>query len=736
MAGSESFIVVQDARASSWESEEEHTGSAKFSKACAVLGLIWFSVLVVGISVALWIFLKREQRTTDEVYTPVSPGQVTIRKVSSKPGPPVANYGDYEDSNVTGRTTALTEEICDSDDCRYVRQFIEGIIDTDRDPCDNFYAFTCGKNEQLRKSGVYVDPLDRDVGTRDLQEAIQKNLDNAHIPDHGRTAFQQSAALYRHCGEADRNTSAKVASDFLAQHQMNIREDMFFDPLDVMVRFIFEINIPLLFTLEPEETGSPNFTLRQIAKDPLLGYVSVDEIMSGLFLAPANDDLVQRITQVEQKISNMSSTASTVSNGSNALNVFNLGKLGSENGDDALSKAWTEALERYSSSRPIQNMRISITEADFRFFHALFGKQSVISKNELRLLLAWRCTVYLFTIAVYKTEWCIGTISQAMSVAAGSTTVFPLVDEARINGAREMVDRIIEEIKESLRTCSWLDDETRSGALQKISKLRIRLGYPPKLNTAKKVDAFYRDLPDLNGPFVLDYLKVNEFHTKMDWKGVAAGYTDYYYEVATPLNQNEANGYNAQGANIISIFVPYLLKPHFSLEAPAEINYGRLGFVVTHEVMHCYDHRGRLRDGDGALSPWFTRKSLAEYMVLERCYVEHIDSAPKARAFADYPGEYQADAFGIMSLLRAYQKAARESKVHLGNVKGMTRDQLFYVALCLQWCAHELVQYEEATHPPWDERCNVPLMNSVHFSKTFACRPDSPMNPPQKCLFW
>ncbi|XP_064469506.1 neprilysin-1-like isoform X1 [Ornithodoros turicata] len=744
MADSEAFIVVQEANGSPWNSSEQGTTAGQASnKTYAIVALMVFAVLVLGIaSAAVWVLVNKEQSTTEKAHTPLSPGNVKIRKLSPKPRPPEANYGDYEDTNATPteRTSPLSEDVCDSDHCRYVREYFEAIIDTDKDPCDNFYAFTCGMSEQLRKSGVYVDKRYQNVATRNLTEAIQKNLEKEHIPARGRTPFQQSAALFRHCTQVDKNESAKAASDFLAQHQMDPRGSMSFDPLDVMVKFIFETNIPLIFKLEQEDFGSPNFTLRQITKvSLLLEGSSIGEIMSELFLTPVSDDLVQRITEAEHKrseVSNMSRTGSPVSNGSNAVKVLELGKLGLENGDDTLSKAWTKALERYESSRPLQNMKISMTEADFRFFHRVFGKQRLISDEELRWLFAWRCILYLYEVAVYKTFWCINTVLGAMSVAAGSTTVFPILDEETVSAAREVAERIVNEIKESFKTCSWLDEETRSGALQKISKMKVRLGYPPKLNTSQKVDAFYKDFPDLNGPFVLDYLKLNAFQTKKDWKGAADGFSDYFYDLAVPLNANEANGFNMISSNFISVGVPFLMKPLFSAGGPPEINYGMLGFITTHEIMHGYDQGGRLRDGTGALSPWFTRKSLAEYKILERCYVEHIDSVPKARALVAFAQEYQADALGTLSLLRAYQKAARESRVHLGDVKGLSRDQLFYVALCVQWCGLPPTTSEGETHPPPDERCNVPLMNSAYFSRAFSCPPNSPMNPPQKCLFW
>lgn len=89
---------------------------------------------------------------------------------------------------------------------------------------------------------------------------------------------------------------------------------------------------------------------------------------------------------------------------------------------------------------------------------------------------------------------------------------------------------------------------------------------------------------------------------------------------------------------------------------------------------------------------------------------------------------------GHESLYRAYRKAAEVSTVTPRDVGGLTHDHIF-IAWSLAWCRVD-VQGLVTSHPPVDERCNVPLMNSVHFSKAFSCPLASAMNPTKKCTFW
>ncbi|XP_064469779.1 neprilysin-1-like [Ornithodoros turicata] len=174
-------------------------------------------------------------------------------------------------------------------------------------------------------------------------------------------------------------------------------------------------------------------------------------------------------------------------------------------------------------------------------------------------------------------------------------------------------------------------------------------------------------------------------------------------------------------------------RPAFIYGGPPEVNFGALGFIITHKLMHGFDVTGRLFDGLGELNDWFTDMSRNAYEEREICHARSIENSPKARHFVDYPGEYLADTMGTDSLLKAYKKASLNSTVTLCDVKGLTSDQLFYVSRCLVWCGKI---FPDTTHPPLDERCNVPLMNSDHFSDTFRCPTGAPMNSPIKCRFW
>ncbi|XP_064456990.1 neprilysin-21-like [Ornithodoros turicata] len=712
---------------------EEESMEAEKSSAKALLAVILSFIFIIAVAFVFSAFIwKKALPTTKEVYDASLPGQPTMPRFSLTPltSDTDGDYEDYTDNNVaTVVTSPIHKKVCENDDCRHVRQFIEAVVDTDRDPCDNFFKFACGKNQQVLPN-VFLDEFGRDLGEAALWTSIEEILEKARIPPSGRTAFQKAAALYKHCLEANPNTSAEAARDFLMAHQMDMRKNMSFNPLDVMMKFFFKIDIPLLFKLEPIAVGANLLAFRTEEEAPLeLQYLGPRDILPDVYSEDIDDSVVRIITELEKKFASQR----TVSKKPNAsVKAIEFRKVGL--GDDELSKEWNEALQRYTPPA-LQNRTVYVTEADLRFFRRLFGKQSDVSKNEMRVFFAWRSVLYLHKILGSSFN-CLAITTRELPDAVAAGAQFIPHYEERMSAINEMKEGITSEISKTLQTSSWIDDKTREGALQKIAMVTFRFGLAPKLNSSKKVDQFYENLSDLHGPYVRDILSIHEFKTQRCWKGVEEGYSDYFRDMVTTLNPYQTNGFYVAGANFVQLNVPLLLSPHFNLGGPPEVNYGALGHTVMHEMMHGFDLNGRKYDGKGDMSPWFTKKSAEEFAVLERCYVERIERAPKSRTYADYPWEYQADILGSRSLLRAYLKAAKRSNVHLGNVEGLTADQIFYVTSCLHWCTDLLYSETLSGHPPPDERCNLPLMNSVHFSKTFSCPDGSLMNPPQKCPFW
>ncbi|XP_064469787.1 neprilysin-11-like [Ornithodoros turicata] len=283
-----------------------------------------------------------------------------------------------------------------------------------------------------------------------------------------------------------------------------------------------------------------------------------------------------------------------------------------------------------------------------------------------------------------------------------------------------MLVKIIAAIDDSFTRFTFFNN-IQNAARQKLSLLKRNIGYHPRFDTPDKVIDYYRDLPDMNGPFTDDFIKARRFQAKTYWNHIFRNEIDFINSLyGTWVPVFEANATYTAERNLLTIPPAMMYSPLFALGGPPEINYGALGRFMTHYIMRGYDQHGLRFDGAGALSPWFSQENQHRYDALISCMERMALTAPGNRFRALTWDEVLPDVLGSISVLNAYKKA-----------KGQPgpSDKLFYVSWCLLWCGRQ-------SGPSDDFRCNLPLMNSDHFKDTFACPYNSPMNPAHKCNFW
>lgn len=109
---------------------------------------------------------------------------------------------------------------------------------------------------------------------------------------------------------------------------------------------------------------------------------------------------------------------------------------------------------------------------------------------------------------------------------------------------------------------------------------------------------------------------------------------------------------------------------------------------------------------------------------------------------ANTKNENIADNGAIKLLYEAYQKmAAQNGPDPMLNGLNYTTNQLFWISAAQTFCAvtrpyFERAQYMSNIHTPFKFRLIGSLSNSVHFSRDFNCKPESRMNPINKCQIW
>ncbi|KAL1415643.1 hypothetical protein MTO96_029130 [Rhipicephalus appendiculatus] len=142
-----------------------------------------------------------------------------------------------------------------------------------------------------------------------------------------------------------------------------------------------------------------------------------------------------------------------------------------------------------------------------------------------------------------------------------------------------MAMRIKFALRRALVSSRWLTGSIRASFINKWRSNRFQIGSPRNRLDPEFVEKFYEPLPDapLNRLFP-SWIQAHRLNTHYRWKDQL---TRFFDEEAVRASYEEDK--------IIVIPVGILQPPFFYEYGPEALNYGSLGTVIGHQLMHLYD---------------------------------------------------------------------------------------------------------------------------------------------------
>lgn len=276
-----------------------------------------------------------------------------------------------------------------------------------------------------------------------------------------------------------------------------------------------------------------------------------------------------------------------------------------------------------------------------------------------------------------------------------------------------LVKNLIRAFDDSIDELTWMSDETKTKARQKLMKIRTKVGYTVAW---RDYSALTVNPSDLFGN-VLRSNKV-EFRRMVDKLGQPIDREQW------GMTPQTVNAYYSPSKNEIVFPAAILQPPFFDADAPVALNYGGIGAVIGHEISHAFDDQGSQYDGDGNLNNWWTPADEAAFNKLTSKLVDQYDryqplpGKPVNGRFT--LGENIADLSGLAI---AYKAMAYEDLPD-ELIAQWTPQQLFFVGWSRVWQrkyreAEMLKRLLTDPHSPSQYRTNGPVMNIDAFYDAF-----------------
>ena len=239
--------------------------------------------------------------------------------------------------------------------------------------------------------------------------------------------------------------------------------------------------------------------------------------------------------------------------------------------------------------------------------------------------------------------------------------------------AKKRMEKLVENLQRALgdriKNLTWMSDETKKQAHEKLNTFKAKIGYPDKWRDYSKLEI-------KNDSLFENMMRVDAFEDAfwLDKVGKEKDPTIWY------MNAHQVNAYYDPSTNEICFPAGILQYPFFDMDADDAFNYGAIGSVIGHEMTHGFDDSGRHFDKDGNMKDWWKDSDAKKFDIRANIMKEHFNHilvAPDTHANGEFTlGENLADYGGVTIAFDAYKKFGEQSE----NAMGLTSDQRFFIA--------------------------------------------------------
>ncbi len=266
--------------------------------------------------------------------------------------------------------------------------------------------------------------------------------------------------------------------------------------------------------------------------------------------------------------------------------------------------------------------------------------------------------------------------SVALGEAVGKLYVkryFPAETKAQ---AQAMVGDLVKAFGKRIDALTWMSPETKAKAKQKLSTLKVGVGYPNQWQN-------YSGLEIVKGDALGNVQRAELFE-----------YRRQLAKLRQPVERGEwwmtpqtVNAVNLPLQNALNFPAAILQPPYFDPGADAAHNYGSMGAIIGHEISHSFDDQGSQFDDAGRLANWWTKEDFDHFKAAGEALAAEFDAY---RPFPDLAvnghqtlSENIADVAGLMAAYDAYRLSLHDTpdvvKDHFSG------DQRFFISFGQSW---------------------------------------------------
>jgi putative endopeptidase len=264
----------------------------------------------------------------------------------------------------------------------------------------------------------------------------------------------------------------------------------------------------------------------------------------------------------------------------------------------------------------------------------------------------------------------------ALGQSVGKVYVAKYFPPASKQAVETMVTELVAAFGRRIDGLSWMSPATKAKAREKLSTLRVGIGYPDAWPDDSALRVARDDAP-------------GNFKRAELWK-----YRRNVEKLGKPVTRGEwviapqiVNALNLPIKNELEFPAGILSPPFFDPASTAAANYGAIGAIIGHEVSHSFDDQGARFDAQGRFVRWWTPEDYAHFEASGAAL------AAQYSAYKPFPdanvdgkltlGENIADLAGLNAAFDAWHASLGGQPAPMQD--GLTGEQQFFLSFAQTW---------------------------------------------------
>ena len=238
---------------------------------------------------------------------------------------------------------------------------------------------------------------------------------------------------------------------------------------------------------------------------------------------------------------------------------------------------------------------------------------------------------------------CLGEVVKHFPHAVGYLFVRETFSKEGKRDVQNMVQSLKDAFQRNLDDLQWMDAESKVAAIRKLKAMRFKVGYPDYYDNDNER---FTELHDF-------YVNRNDYYGNVE-KSIKSKVRQSINRLRLPYREDEwqespqgTRAYYSLQTNEIVFPAGILQNPLYSISNPPAVNFGALGSILGHEIIHAFDQVGAGYNDNGVKDIWWSTDTKNAFNRESQCiidsYVSYLNQTRQTRVTKlSYPLSYKA----------------------------------------------------------------------------------------------